>query len=74
MALVAVASNTYMHAVVWLYRGEIDKYQTLISSYILALNENFHVFDIDAEVSTPSDAHNRFADKLVELNLSKRNL
>ena len=63
-----------LNAIVWLYRGEIDKYQALISSYILALNENFHVFDIDAEVSTSADAHNRFSEKLAELKLQQKEL
>lgn len=63
-----------LNAIVWLYRGEVDKYQALISSYILALNENFHVFDIDAEVSTPADAHNRFADKLADLKSQQKEL
>ena len=63
-----------LNAIVWLYRGEIDKYQALISSYILALNENFHVYDIDAEVSTPADAHNRFSEKLAELKSQQKEL
>lgn len=63
-----------LNAIVWLYRGEVDKYQALISSYILALNENFHVFNIDAEVSTPADAYNRFADKLAELKSQQKEL
>lgn len=63
-----------LNAIVWLYRGEIDKYQALMSSYILALNENFHVFDIDAEVSTPADAHNRFAEKLADLKNQQKEL
>lgn len=63
-----------LNAIVWLYRGEINKYQALISSYILALNENFHVFDIDAEVSTPADAHNRFAEKLADLKNQQKEL
>ena len=63
-----------LNAIVWLYRGEVDKYQALISSYILALNENFHVFDIDAEVSTPADAHNRLADKLADLKSQQKEL
>lgn len=63
-----------LNAIVWLYRGEIDKYQALISSYILALNENFHAFDIDAEVSTPADAHNRFAEKLADLKNQQKEL
>ena len=63
-----------LNAIVWLYRGEIDKYQALISSYVLALNENFHVYDIDAEVSTAADAHNRFAEKLAELKSQQKEL
>lgn len=63
-----------LNAIVWLYRGEIDKYQALISSYILALNENFHLFEIDAEVSTPSDAYNRFSDKLAEMKSQQKEL
>lgn len=63
-----------LNAIVWLYRGEVDKYQALISSYILALNENFHVLDIDAEVSTPADAHNRLADKLADLKSQQKEL
>lgn len=63
-----------LNAIVWLYRGEIEKYQALISNYILALNENFHVFEIDAEVSTPADAHKRFADKLAELKVEQKEL
>lgn len=63
-----------LNAIVWLYRGEIDRYQALISSYILALNENFHVYDIDAEVSTPTDAHNRFVEKLAELKSQQKEL
>lgn len=63
-----------LNAIVWLYRGEIDKYQALISSYVLALNENFHVFDIDAEVSTSADAHNRFSEKLAELKSQQKEL
>ncbi len=63
-----------LNAIVWLYRGEIDKYQALIASYILALNENFHVFEIDAEVSTPADYYNRFADKLAELKSQQKEL
>ncbi|MDE6553050.1 MAG: N-6 DNA methylase [Muribaculaceae bacterium] len=63
-----------LNAIVWLYRGEIDKYQALISSYVLALNENFHVFDIDAEVSTCADAHNRFSEKLAELKSQQKEL
>ncbi len=63
-----------INAIVWLYRGEIDKYQALISSYILALNEDFHAFDIDAEVSTPVDAHNRFAEKLADLKNQQKEL
>lgn len=45
-----------------------------MSSYILALNENFHAFDIDAEVSTPADAHNRFAEKLADLKNRQKEL
>ncbi len=63
-----------LNAIVWLYRGEIDKYQALISSYVLALNENFHVFDIDVEVSTSADAHNRFSEKLAELKSQQKEL
>ena len=63
-----------LNAIVWLYRGEIDKYQSLISSYVLALNESFHVFDIDAEVSTAADAHNRFSEKLAELKSQQQEL
>ena len=63
-----------LNAIVWLYRGEIDKYQALISSYVLALNENFHVFDIDVEVSTAADAHNRFSEKLAELKSQQKEL
>ena len=63
-----------LNAIVWLYRGEINKYQALISSYVLALNENFHVFDIDAEVSTAADAHNRFSEKLAELKSQQKEL
>lgn len=63
-----------LNAIVWLHRGEIDKYQALIASYILALNENFHLFDLDAEVSTPADAYNRFSDKLAELKFQQKEL
>lgn len=63
-----------LNAIVWLYRSETDKYQALISSYILALNENIHAFDIDTEVSTPADAHNRFAEKLADLKNQQKEL
>lgn len=63
-----------LNAVVWLYRGEIDKYQSLISSYILALNENFEIFEIDAEVTTPAESHRKLSDKLAELKTQQKDL
>lgn len=63
-----------LNAIVWLYRGEIDKYQALISTYLLAIHENLHAYEIEDEPATPSEAYKLFSDKLNELKLQQKEL
>lgn len=63
-----------LNAIVWLYRGEIDKYQALISTYLLAIHENLHAYEIEDEPANPSEACKLFSDKLNELKLQQKEL
>lgn len=63
-----------LNAIVWLYRGQTDKYQALIANYILNLNECFCQYKLTADSSEPKDYLSTLSAKLDELKSEVKEL
>lgn len=63
-----------LNAIVWLYRGETDKYQALVANYRLNLSESFETFEIKGEAATPVEIQQKLVEKLAHLKEEQKEL
>lgn len=63
-----------INAIVWLYRGEKDKYQALISNYVLSLKECFEQFGLESASSDPKVCRDILQTKLDEMKAEQKTL